>query len=157
MEKYFKLPKEFTENWLKELRSGEYTQLAGKLVYSEEDGEEDGDIVDFSRACCLGVACVMLGGEDEIIAGGDMPFDLPDDYLKKIKYPSELLENVISSTDYRLNNVLANLNDGYNKITYNSMIIQYPNLNIKKADEQERIKYSFNEIADWIEENVELY
>lgn len=153
MEKYFKLPKEFTENWLKELRSGEYTQLAGKLVYSEEYS----DIVDFSRACCLGVACVMLGGEDEIIAGGDMPFDLPDDYLKKIKYPSELLENDISPTDYKLNNVLANLNDGYNKITYDSIISQYPNLNIKKAHEQERIKYSFNEIADWIEENVELY
>lgn len=153
MEKYFKLPKEFTENWLKELRSGEYTQLAGKLVYSEEYS----DIVDFSRACCLGVACVMLGGEDEIIAGGEMPFDLPDDYLKKIKYPSELLENDISPTDYRLNNVLANLNDGYNKITYNNMISQYPNLNIKKAHEQERITYSFNEIADWIEENVELY
>ena len=157
MEKYFRLPKEFTEKWLKELRSGKYTQLVSKLVYSNYEIEDEPLDIDYKRACCLGVACVMLGGENERIAGCEMPFYLSQPYLDEIKYPLELLENTEEPSDYRLAKILANLNDGYYKLAYDSMISQYPNLNIKKAHEQERIKYSFNEIADWVEENVELY
>lgn len=47
-----KLPKEFREEWLKDLRSGKYGQTEGKLA----DGK--------GNYCCLGVACKTAGYSD---------------------------------------------------------------------------------------------
>lgn len=48
--KRYRLPKEFTEKWLKALRSGKYEQGTFKL-YKEED----------NSYCCLGVAGNICG------------------------------------------------------------------------------------------------
>lgn len=44
-----KLPKKFKKDWIKALRSGDYSQGNGKLVDSE------------NNYCCLGVACRVAG------------------------------------------------------------------------------------------------
>ena len=155
--KYFKLPKEFAEKWIAELRSGNYTQHEGSLVKSNKDdlgwGDEDLE-VDFKCACCLGVAAVMLAGEDKKLVEADIPRELGS-YLRNLKYPEELIQE---NSDFdSLDNILSSLNDGYQ---HNNFILQkrkkkYPNIKFK--EEEGTNQYSFNEIADFIEEYVEFY
>ena len=52
--KQYRLPREFAEKWIKSLRSGDYKQGRGGL-YNESK----------NNYCCLGVACSMLGVENE--------------------------------------------------------------------------------------------
>ena len=158
--KYFKLPKEFAEKWIAELRSGNYTQHEGSLVKSNKDdlgwGDEDLE-VDFKCACCLGVAAVMLAGEDRELAKADMPCELKS-YLRNLKYPEELIQESSGFDSFNgLDSLLSSLNDGYK---HNHSILQrrkkkYPNIKFK--EEEGTNQYSFNEIADFIEEYVEFY
>ncbi len=89
MEKSYKLPKEFGEKFLIALRSGEYPQTKGKL----KDGV---------GYCCLGIACLLQGKNDDDIQGKYYP---SIDWL-----PKETLD-VPKNGGLRLEARLANMND----------------------------------------------
>jgi hypothetical protein len=124
--KKYKLPREFTKEWLTALRSGKYKQTSGSLYNIQDQGY-----------CCIGVAA-------------------------RIKYPLHYLKNKInksagnlqgnkksicSDTKYKLSKIPQELKGSVNA---NNFVSQLVNLNDDKG-------YSFEEIAEWIEENVELY
>ena len=119
MIKKFKAPKEFLNQWLEDLRSGEYEQGKGSL-YADRNNDDDGVY------CCLGVACIQYG-----YSTYEMSFSgLPSSLLQR-NLPEILLNT--SFTDY-----ITAMND--------SILNEYnPSCRIHK----------FEEIANWIEENVE--
>jgi hypothetical protein len=51
------------------------------------------------------------------------------------------------------------MNDGYGTKNYEEILKDYPGLKMKEPIENRYtgIKYSFEEIAQWVEENVEFY
>jgi hypothetical protein len=128
-QKIYKLPKEFTTKWLKDLRSGKYEQANGTL--KELVGEEEKPEYSY---CCLGVACKTVGMPDGDINGGMLPctpaharkrdrsVDPTEKFFRKI--PAKLRNNQALLDD------LVGLNDDQG--------------------------YSFKRIATWIEKNVEL-
>lgn len=173
--KSFRLPKKFTEQWLEALKSGEYTQLSGSLIlyrteegdYNEELGIFEDDVVlqcDTKQCCCLGVAAVMLGATAEEVGGHDMPNDMDTPVLTRINYPKELYEKDNTKSN-KLEDILAQLNDGnFSYKNYEDYLREYPDLKFsivptKSTEENsyDPIKYSFEEIADFIKDNVELY
>ena len=124
--KKYKLPKEFTKEWLTALRSGEYKQANGRLYNVQNGGY-----------CCIGVAA-------------------------RIKYPLHFLKNengvygdVLrgndtfsdSITKFNLNKIPQELKGSGEE---NQLVQQLVDLNDTK-------EYSFEKIADWVEDNVELY
>lgn len=69
------MQKELVKQWVSELRSGQYTQGTGELVYNDDiDDYEDGDNL---RYCCLGVAAVHVLGETvgDMLNEGYLSFD----------------------------------------------------------------------------------
>ena len=161
--KYFKLPRKFAERWLEELRSGRFTQLEGSLIYSKEIYPDNDESIEFincdrSRACCLGVAAVMLGVDENILAGNEMPGDINNSILIDVNYPEELYVET-SKKNWYLWDILAAMNDGYGTKNYEEILKDYPGLKMKEPIENRYtgIKYSFEEIAQWVEENVEFY
>lgn len=151
--KQFKLPKEFAEKWVAALRSGEYTQGKGILqqfINSDWDGEEPSK--ETCSYCCLGVAGVINNiNSDELSI---------EYYYHSIEgIPNEIIGD--SDTNI-LVQILSNLNDGlnnsdYTRITENKYYIfrednyQYFSRNSKD------LKFNFNQIADFIEDNCEFY
>ena len=128
--KKFRLPKEFTEKWLKALRSGEYKQ-AQNILCSSSGGY-----------CCLGVAAKVVGHDDEslerryyLISG-----------MRDI--PSELIHVFREERKRALSRVLACLNDGKSieDLKGDGLIFRH---GLKQLN--------FLEIADFIEDNCELY
>ena len=124
--KRYKLPREFTKEWLTALRSGEYKQTTGSLYNIQDQGY-----------CCIGVAARIK---------------YPLHYLKNKndRYAGTLQGNkksIKSDTKYKLSKIPQELKRSVNA---NNFVSQLVNLN----DDEE---YSFEEIAEWIEENVELY
>jgi len=124
--KRYKLPREFTKEWLTALRSGEYKQTTGSLYNIQDQGY-----------CCIGVAARIK---------------YPLHYLKdkNDRYAGTLQGNnkcINSDTKYKLSKIPQELKRSVNA---NNFVSQLVNLN----DDEE---YSFEEIAEWIEENVELY
>lgn len=111
MENKYQLPKEFAEKWLVALRSGEYQQCKNYLY--NEDGY-----------CCLGVACLISGIDNDLLIGHMV---IPDN------------ENGFDDIPYLLKG------SANKKGSLVSMVAPM-NDNGK----------SFNEIADWIQANVEF-
>lgn len=157
MKKTFELPKEFTEKWLTALRSGDYNQCNGALVDIEED-EETGDITSVNGYCCLGVACSISDISDEFMAGYDLIIDIVSIVPNKTEYSNipDLLKT--NNNEGTLVNILTQLNDGLSYINYYVIIREFPNLIFKKLPTtmDNNVRYSFNEIAEWIEDNIEL-
>lgn len=133
MEKDFKLPKEFAEKWIAALRSGKYSQTRGQLFNEHDNG-----------FCCLGVACITVGYTTDDLKskeGGDgyasiITFDdgeTPDAYTLAKDLP-----NVPKEIKGRADR--------------NELVSELTEMN----DNSEGSK-SFEEIATWIEENVEFY
>lgn len=92
--KKYRLPKEFAEKWIEALRSGDYKKGRGRL-YNESK----------NNYCCLGVACSILGIENELLKEYSVTSDIfiRDLELKKV-FPEEL-------TDSNLMGELIVLND----------------------------------------------
>lgn len=135
MNKKYKLPKEFATKWLLALRSGKYKQNKLGALYNYKN----------NSYCCLGVAASILGCSKE-----NMNQSYIDSDIAPKKYPSELLVSEYSEPD-KLPILLAKLNDGYNKyINELKNTILLKEVDISKG-------YDFNQIADFIELNVEFY
>ena len=118
--KNFKLPKEFTEKWLKALRSHDYEQGDGTLYDANSN-----------TYCCLGVACRM---------------EYPLQYLKASDGYASLIEKSQDQLKFDLKKIPKELKG--NLIT---------NRLVKRLTRMNDYKSSFKKIADWIEDNVELY
>lgn len=142
-EKY-RLPKKFVQEiWLPALRSGKYQQGIGALLegdydYHEfiNDGLEDAaqeSLDECNSYCCLGVAAIACGMRKHLLLDESFVEDkaASEELLKEAKecgYPYEL---IMVGNDNGLLETLSKMND-------------------------EELK-TFDEIADWIEQEVELY
>lgn len=97
MEKQYRLPKEFAENWVKALRSGEYTQGTNYLFNKDEN-----------TYCCLGVACEVAGIDLKLKEKEKLEIT----YISSIYHDSNVPSDL--SFDRELQGHLANMNDcGY--------------------------------------------
>ena len=121
-----KLEPEFKAEWIKALRSGKYKQARSHLVVYEaiHNYDEGPSVVEDIRYCCLGVACDII------------KHDGWDDITK------EDIDNVIWTY-------------GKNEVHNNSTDLPFVE---EKLAETLAAKNdhgaTFNEIADWIEENL---
>ena len=149
MDKKFRLPKEFAEKWLTALRSGNFHQASFKLKVTHPLGG--------SSYCCLGIAgelCEMLDGyltQNSFFRQVDIDVDIT-------KVPKELRGG---SSQNPLVYVLTTLNDGVGTLTLKDLatkyIIRSVNPDTVEEDLPSNNKLNFNQIADFIEDNCELY
>ncbi len=130
--KEFRLPKEFGEKWLKALRSGKYTQGSSYLYNDSED-----------NYCCLGVACVINKIELKSIVNKTF---ITESVSSKNLIPKEIVGRELLAL------VLAKINDG----PLNSYLSQEVESIFKEYNIEDKT-YTFDEIADFIQENVEFY
>jgi hypothetical protein len=151
MNKHFELPKEFATKWLEDLRSGEYEQARHHLYI---DG----------AYCCLGVACVQfLKGrniEELLVKATYNTVSEPLELFPTIEedFPKSIYTINPSISELNLGAVLSKFNDGIDRLSLGELLIRYPNIyfNCVEYDENGKITYTFEEIADFIEINVEL-
>ena len=140
-----KMSKEFLDKWTTALRSGEYQQGSGCLYQSH-------------KYCCLGVACTISGIEKSIISPNDIyetgyVSDIESEFLT-----DELLNSFVDNDRGQLfQDVVASFNDG--NILYINSDLSKSNTITRYDDDdfvinKDGIIYSFEEIADWLEENV---
>ena len=115
------------ERWLKDLRSGNYAQVTGGLRKRNEEGE--------IRYCCIGVLCNEISHRKGWTSGGEnVPgstyFNWRGMYGMSLNFDE--LEKFI---DPKAAAFLAARNDG-----------------LVHAVEMEGTGWTFNQIADWVEE-----
>lgn len=151
----FKLPREFAVKWLQALRSGDYIQ--GNEWLAQQ--------LDFEKYsyCCLGVGVRLCGVEPETLDCYQMPGEgFSRKEAEELGFPIELLAP--KKWDFPM--ILANLNDGLNSKNLRQIVDRYgdvivfkklPDLSGAENSSQNYVHYSFSEIADWIEDNVEFY
>jgi hypothetical protein len=127
----YSLPREFKEAWIKALKSGNYVQGSGSLR-KEMDNTDNPSLSQHRSTptyCCLGVACSVAGVPEEYITGEWI------DYVDGYEYDvvPEILHGV--SDENQLVEALSCMNDTHT------------------ADTTEH-KFSFEDIADWIDDNI---
>lgn len=151
MGKQFRLPKEFGEKWLTALRSGDYEQGETTLVIIDETE---------CTYCCLGVAGKIAGFDNETLEKYAM---LEEQTFKSSEFlPKELLQTNDDELDSFIY-ILSNLNDGLTKYNYDQKIknknLIFRELNPYNNDFTKLLvmKFNFNQIADFIEDNCEFY
>ena len=122
----YSLPKEFKEEWIKALKSGNYRQGAGALRREMDNTTNPSSTPEY---CCLGVACSVAGVPEEYITGEWI------DYVDGYEYDvvPEVLHGV--ADENQLVATLSCMNDTHT------------------ADTTEH-KFSFEDIADWIGDNI---
>lgn len=122
----YSLPREFKEAWIKALKSGNYVQGSGSLRKEMDNTDNPSSTPTY---CCLGVACSVAGVPEEYITGEWI------DYLDGYEYDvvPEVLHGV--SDENQLVEALSCMNDTHT------------------ADTTEH-KFSFEDIADWIDDNI---
>lgn len=171
MEKHFKLPEPFLTNWKEALRSGKYSQGDGKLLTTEEyenyDGEDEENEEAFELKensvcfyCCLGVAGDIAGFDRNSMFTQEL-FDrdfMNDDELGKL--PEELVMGSMTHVNEMVN-ILTSLNDGINKKTviekqaqFKGLVFQVP---FPERESSKVVNYTFEQIADWLDHNVQGY
>lgn len=160
MEKTFELPKEFAEKWLTTLRSEDYIQTEGTLFRPDcenmDEYLEDPSIG--GGYCCLGIAAKVCGISDSEMLYDDLLEDRSDFFIKN-GVPEELTRENIGYIEYLLPGILSTLNDGLTESNYKAIITNHPDLVFRKEinfDEDAFIKFNFNEIADFIQDNVKF-
>lgn len=153
--KTFKLPKEATEKWLKNLRSGEYSQTSDSLVEVTNKGR----VLAPCGYCCLGVALVGVGVNPLDIAGYGEPHSLIENDVIE-DYPKDYPFKEANIREEELERMLMTLNDGFTSTNYKNWIARFPSLIFSELPGQSEnnslISYSFDQIAEFIETNVEL-
>lgn len=148
----FMLPREFLENWIDSLKSGKYKQGQGVLLDCDDQWEKTPPV---KTMCCLGVACSMLGMTDENLERKELPRDYTEETLDSYNVPRELRKYNDLGT---LVGILTELNDGYTSKKRDQLIHTFPDIRFEPIFEGEtQRRYSFVEIADWLELNVEGY
>lgn len=134
MEKQFKLPKDFAEKWLTNLRNGEYKQSKGQLY--DEIGY-----------CCLGIACLTAGYNNS-----DMKNVTGDGYASTI---TAYTDKDNGSKRYNLAKPLLNVPEELRMPSdVNSLVLKLTTMNDGGHNKDYK---SFEEIATWVEKNVEFY
>ena len=123
----YSLPWRFKKAWIKALKSGDYIQGTGTLREQKEITPTGNNKVSY---CCLGVACIVAGIPEEFIDGEWIEYQ--QDGFDYEKVP-EVLHGVADSNE--LAKVLSEMNDNCN-------------------NEENRHEFSFNDIADWIDDNI---
>ena len=137
--KTIKLTKEFHKKFTDALRSGDYIQATLQLYFKDEEGN--------CEHCCLGVAFDLVTEDNECNwQHKDLPSDIDDGCLDEINYPDGLVEN---------EDILAYLNDGNS--SQDSLLLKSNFYNVP-CDEDGYFKsiYSFSDIADFIDNNLEI-
>ena len=137
---YQKLPVEFKRQWIEALRSGKYSQTVGELFsynvntknVEMHDGTNKEVLYDPNSYCCLGVACHILGIGNEDLNGIGNPYSLFEKFQENL-------------TQEELYKQFANF--PVMLMTPSSEVDKLVHLN----DEE---MWTFNKIADWIEENL---
>lgn len=165
MRKTFKLEKEFAEKWLTALRDGSYQQGSGTLVSIDDDNDTDNPKFINCQYCCLGVAMALCDFEPRELYG----FELPDDVttMKNVEARNGLPPELAYEEKTRLRKngraadlitILSQLNDGIRYSHYLGYLIVFPDLIFKKISDKEDgvVMYTFKDIAEWVEDNVEL-
>jgi hypothetical protein len=95
MEKQYRLPKEFAENWVKALRSGEYTQGSNFMFNN------------FTNTyCCLGVACEVAGHDLKLKTRDELKVS----YISSLHYDDSSVPTELSF-DPEFQGELVNMND----------------------------------------------
>lgn len=160
MEKKFKLPKPFAIQWLEALRSGKYLQGGGTLaqpVYINTPPPTDVESNNY-RFCCLGVAGHICGNRATSLTRG---FLYVDKGATLVNIPKELSMSTHDDLEnHPLVQVLSNLNDGITTGRYIGGYNLRPDVSAKidiVFHDQGEYKFSFAEIADFIEDNTEFY
>lgn len=128
VEKKYKLPKDFWKKWKKALLSGEYNQTRGLLYRGKEVRHAVTSKLLPVGHCCLGVACKVAGYEDADLGGAYIEDD------PKNVIPKELINGRGSEDediDERFCEQLVRMNDSK--------------------------EFTFKQIVEWIELNVEMY
>jgi hypothetical protein len=123
----YSLPWRFKKAWIKALKSGDYIQGTGTLREQKEITPTGNNKISY---CCLGVACIVAGIPEEFIDGEWIEYQ--QDGFDYEKVP-EVLHGVADSNE--LAKVLSEMNDNCN-------------------NEENRHEFSFNDIADWIDDNI---
>lgn len=167
---YSKIDPEFKAKWVAALRSGDYIQGRGTLRLVPrsimDDMEAAGIPMGPSRAdaqfCCLGVACDLSGGT-WVDAANDARFDADG-----VEVYGTYLENPDRLKDYESAQPFARYNwilpGGMMKVR-NGETLGFPflpndvderglHIGGKLANLNDDDEYTFDEIADWIEENL---
>ena len=123
----YSLPKKFKEAWIKALKSGNYVQGAGSLRKNPTHSTPNCK----PTYCCLGVACSIAGVPEEYITD-----EWIDDFEDMSEYDvvPEALHG--TSDENELVHALSTMNDEYDDSQY------------------EKHKFSFTDIADWIDDNI---
>lgn len=156
MEKQFRLPKTFALAWVEALRSGKFTQGSGKLTNQLDETKERTDNIEDYKFCCLGVAGVVCGIPPSELTGGFFVSD--KEYTRAI--PIEIVANSDYSVANQLVSLLFNMNDN---LVSNFLLTGHnvrPEVNekiIEAFSNQKCYSFTFPEIADFIEDNVEFY
>ena len=156
--KKFKLPKEFAEKWIEALKSEKYQQGYSSLASVEENWDDDNGVPSVSdcKFCCLGIAAMI--SENSLLDLLEVEYL----YIKK-KYtgiPKELV-TIESGEDNLLVQILSLLNDGLSDSNY-VQDIKNEGYNFKTDldlhfTKHSEIQFGFNQIVEFIEDNVELY
>lgn len=138
VEKKFKLNREFAEKWVAALRSGEYKQGTNYLFNESKDSY-----------CCLGVACVINNVDKNLLMSRGWPVDIKvSDRPSEI--PSILFEQ--GSHNFEFTTLLATLNDSPSERFIKQLLMNGFNVRQNKMIGD----FDFNDIADFIEDNVEF-
>lgn len=127
------MTKELKDQWLTALRSGEYKQGKGTLKQQQSPGTSD------CTYCCLGVLCDIVG-----------PENWSPTYSGKYKYTYPSLNSIFNDSYGTLPKSLSNKLE-VSTATMEKLIKMNdagltPNTTLEK--------YTFLEIADWIENNL---
>lgn len=160
-----RLPKAFTLKWIEALRSGKYTQGNEYLCEEYRIGENTMGC----RYCCLGVAVELIEKIPYPIMNVNM---IGEDEFDETEiegwihsgYPKELIDfrNELGIS-HTIPILFAGLNDGTNITYLKSKYVgrlfpdAIPEYLLSRADSTGGIKLSFEEIADFIEQEFELY
>lgn len=156
MEKKFRLPIEFAKKWTSALRGGEYNQTIGTLIRRIKDS--DNDNIEFFGFCCLGVAGHVCGHTKYTM--GSNNYLKPSFKTEQYDVPLELIS---SNLENKLVRILSNMNDGISCSIYAELgLKEYNFRDLNKFMsilncEVEKVYFTFNEIADFIEDNCEFY
>jgi len=168
---HFKMDRKDGEKWISALRSGNYKQCQATLVgFKESDDMDYTDENEVNKLDVEGYCCLGVFGKEVI---GLSNFDMcGSDLLSNIKKQTCKVSNELSKPKHSdLESILASLNDGFYLRNYRNYTSDYPHLNFLFTDkEREAIekdesmesdlvifaKRDFNQIADFIEENIEF-
>lgn len=156
--KRFKLPKEFAEKWIEALESGDYKQGHSSLASTDVEWHDGEPLppIELCSFCCLGVAAKISGNSVEKLIGVEYLYS-----KKAFKGIPEELITTESGVDNTLVWAVSQLNDGVSCSTYldefetESYVFR---IDVKQHFLEEDIfKLSFEDIVNFIKDNVEFY